>query len=169
MMSVNTLDVRLSRKLNGYARSSRYLGLMRITSRLGDGLLWYLLLALVTVTEKFTGGTGLYLALLGLGNTLIYVLLKAALKRARPFVTHQGVLALVEPMDAYSLPSGHTMHAVAFAIAGSAFYPVLGFVLIPFALLTAISRVALGLHYPSDVLLGAIVGTSTAAVLLVVV
>ncbi|GJM08147.1 MAG: phosphatase PAP2 family protein [Lysobacteraceae bacterium] len=163
-MSEGTIDVRLIRRLNGYACSSRYLGLMRLASRLGDGPIWYILIAAVTVGEKFAGWTGVHLALLGLCNTLIYYTLKVSLKRARPFATHQGIRALAEPMDAYSLPSGHTMHAVAFAIAASSFYPALALVLAPFAALTAVSRVALGLHYPSDVLLGAIIGAATAAV-----
>ena len=52
----------------------------------------------------------------------------------------------------------NTLHAVAFSIVAIAFYPVLAWLLVPFTLLVAASRVVLGLHYPSDVLAGAALG-----------
>ncbi len=63
-----------------------------------------------------------------------------------------------EPLDAFSFPSGHTLHAVAFSIVAIAYYPALAWVLVPFSLLVAMSRLVLGLHYPSDVLAGAALG-----------
>ena len=50
------------------------------------------------------------------------------------------------------------MHAVAFAILFSAYLPFLAWLMVPFALFVAASRVVLGLHYPSDVLVGAALG-----------
>ncbi|HET7766673.1 MAG TPA: phosphatase PAP2 family protein, partial [Burkholderiales bacterium] len=55
-------------------------------------------------------------------------------------------------------PSGHTLHAVAFSMVAISFYPALAWLLVPFTLLVASSRVVLGLHYPSDVLAGAALG-----------
>jgi undecaprenyl-diphosphatase len=65
--------------------------------------------------------------------------------------------------SAYSFPSGHTLHAVAFTLVALAYWPWLAPLLVPFTLLTAASRVALGLHYPSDVLAGASLGAGIAA------
>ena len=56
------------------------------------------------------------------------------------------------PLDEFSFPSGHTLHAVAFSVVAVAHYPVLAWLLAPFAASVAVSRVVLGLHYPSDVL-----------------
>ena len=67
-----------------------------------------------------------------------------------------------DPLDPFSFPSGHTLHAVAFSIVAIAFYPVLAWLLVPFTLLVAASRVVLGLHYPSDVAAGAALGARIA-------
>jgi len=66
-------------------------------------------------------------------------------------------------LDAYSFPSGHTLHAVAFTIVALSAWPWLAPLPVPFTLLTAASRIALGLHYPSDVLAGAALGAAIAA------
>ena len=78
----------------------------------------------------------------------------------------RGALRLIAvagaPLDRYSFPSGHTLHAVSFAWQVSAHFPELGWVLIPLAALIAGSRVVLGLHYPTDVLVGGLIGASLA-------
>jgi undecaprenyl-diphosphatase len=66
------------------------------------------------------------------------------------------------PLDRYSFPSGHTLHAVMFTALVVPSVPELAIVLIPFTMLVAASRVVLGLHYPSDVLAGAALGGALA-------
>ena len=62
------------------------------------------------------------------------------------------------PLDRYSFPSGHTLHAVTFTWLAVERFPTLAWILIPLASLIAASRVVLGLHYPSDVLAGGAIG-----------
>src|SRR6266404_6153722 len=82
--------------------------------------------------------------------------------RERPFITHSSIALAGAPLDRYSFPSGHTLHAVSFAWQASAHFPELGLLLLPLAALIAGSRVVLGLHYPTDVLVGAAIGASLA-------
>jgi undecaprenyl-diphosphatase len=70
----------------------------------------------------------------------------------------------VPPLDQHSFPSGHTLHAVAFSTIAVTEFHTLAWLLVPFTFLVALSRVILGLHYPSDVLAGAIIGALVAGI-----
>lgn len=135
----------------------------RLVSRRGDGELWG---ALIVVLALLPGGDGLRCALhlfaVGLAGVLVYAVLKRRTARPRPCACLEGLLVCSRPLDEFSFPSGHALHAVSFAIVALAYFPALGFVLLAFALLTALVRVVLGLHYPSDVLAGVAVGAALA-------
>jgi undecaprenyl-diphosphatase len=128
-------------------------------SRLGDGAFWYALMALIVV---FGGTAGLpasaHMAATGVVALLLYRGLKRWTRRPRPFASDRRIQALVRPLDEFSFPSGHTLHAVSFSVVAVAYYPVLAWVLAPFAASVAASRVVLGLHYPSDVLAATAIG-----------
>jgi undecaprenyl-diphosphatase len=86
-----------------------------------------------------------------------------ALHAAPPPVFDARSRALIAPLDEFSFPSGHTLHAVAFSLVAIAHYPPLAWVLVPFTAAVAASRVVLGLHYPSDVLAATSFGAAVAA------
>jgi undecaprenyl-diphosphatase len=128
-------------------------------SRLGDGVLWYsLMLALLAADGARAFVPVGRMAATGLVCTLLYKWLKSKTSRPRPFAVENAVRAGADPLDPFSFPSGHTLHAVAFSVVAIAFYPMLAWLLVPFTVLVAASRVVLGLHYPSDVLAGAALG-----------
>lgn len=134
-----------------------------IVSRLGDGVFWY---ATMLAIAAFGGVHGrlaaLHMALTGVAAALLYRLLKRWTRRPRPFRAHREIITHVPPLDEFSFPSGHTLHAVCFTIVALAYFPLLAPLLIPFALLVATSRVVLGLHYPSDVLAATLIGSALA-------
>jgi undecaprenyl-diphosphatase len=71
---------------------------------------------------------------------------------------HQAVVLGERPLDHFSFPSGHTLHAVLFTVMLGAHFPALLPLLLVFTPLVALSRMVLGLHYPTDVLAGAFLG-----------
>jgi undecaprenyl-diphosphatase len=115
----------------------------------------------------FEGSDGLlpvlHMALAGLSGTLLYKWLKGKTLRPRPFEVHQDIFMTGKPLDKFSFPSGHTLHAVVFGLVAINYYPALSFIIMPFVSMVALSRVVLGLHYPSDVLAGALIGSLIAA------
>jgi len=132
-------------------------------SRLGDGVLWYAIIAalpFVHASEAWTAS--LHMALVGAISLPIYKWLKRQTLRDRPCRRNEAIHQSVAPLDQFSFPSGHTMHAVGFSIVLLAYYPVWAYLAVPFTLLVAASRLVLGLHYPSDVLAGAGVGALVA-------
>lgn len=143
--------------------------LLAAVSWVGDGVVWYSLVGAL----PFVGGVvgkkvALYMLALGAVNLVFYKALKHRIARPRPYVSCKDIKACARSLDEFSFPSGHIMHAVAFGMLLSHFYPAFEPLLWSFAALVALSRVVLGLHYPSDVLAGAAIGVVTAKFFLVV-
>jgi len=97
----------------------------------------------------------------GLGVAL-FLRLKKATGRRRPCAIEPHCWATLLPPDQFSFPSGHTITAFAVSVALSAFYPELAVGLLFCAVSIAASRVLLGMHFLSDVLAGAAIGTAVA-------
>lgn len=163
MARIDAAEYGLCRRLNRGASFAVPRHVFRIASRLGDGIVWY---ALILALPLMYGAAGvrpaIVMALTGLLGLLIYTLVKHLFVRERPFITHRAIDPAAAPLDRYSFPSGHTLHAVSFAWQATAHFPELGWVLLPLAGLIAGSRVVLGLHYPTDVLAGAALGAALA-------
>lgn len=136
-------------------------------SFLGNGWFW---LAVGLALPFFYGRQALYTDLQVLVASglafLIYLWLKKSTSRPRPCDVGSDVSMLASPLDRYSFPSGHTLQAVALSLVFVFHHPPLAWGLVPFASLVAASRVVLGLHYPSDVLAGILVGAAVGGICL---
>jgi undecaprenyl-diphosphatase len=160
---IDTADYRLCRRLNRGASHTAIRRPFQIASRLGDGVVWYVFILLLPAIYGMPAvRPAIVMALTGLLGVMIYALLKRSFVRERPFIRHGGISQAAAPLDRYSFPSGHTLHAVSFAWQASAHFPELAWVLVPLAAMIAASRLVLGLHYPTDVLAGAFVGACIA-------
>jgi undecaprenyl-diphosphatase len=153
------LDERMCIKINQVSQIEMVKILFRLISRLGDGIFWYVLMIFLLLSnEQDALAHVLQMIVAGLTGTILYKWLKRKTSRPRPYEVHSDIWLTGKPLDRFSFPSGHTLHAVAFTTVIGFYYPALMLAVLPFTLLVALSRVVLGLHYPTDVLIGALIG-----------
>lgn len=134
----------------------------RRVSRSADGWLYLLLPLLYTLSQG--GGARSFVTAAAVAFALertLYALLKNTCRRRRPpdFIPH--FRSFVTPGDTFSFPSGHTSAAFLFAgLCAEEFGLWAAALLYPWAALVGVSRVLLGVHFPSDIVAGALLGSS---------
>ena len=119
-------EYRLCRRLNRGVEHTGIRVFFKTASRLGDGVIWY---ALMLALPLLYGDAGTEVALVMLATSAaglaVYKILKRTFVRERPFIRHAGISLAGAPLDRYSFPSGHTLHAVAFTWQACAAFPEL--------------------------------------------
>lgn len=152
-------DLRLMRRLHRW-RAPRSIRIsMLLMSRLGNGWLWYSL----GIFILFCGGQNRYHAffagaLSALVAILIFQRVKPLSRRRRPCEIEPHCWAVISPPDRFSFPSGHAMTSFAIAVAVGSFYPQCQPSLIALAALIAASRIIVGMHFLTDIVVGALMG-----------
>jgi undecaprenyl-diphosphatase len=158
-------EYRLCRSLNRGVAFPVVRYFFKTASRLGDGVVWYVLMVALPLIYGVRGlQVAMGLLATGAAGLVVYKLLKRIFVRERPFIRHAGISLAQAPLDRYSFPSGHTLHAVSFSWQLCAAFPELAPIVVPLAVAIAASRVVLGLHYPTDVLVGALIGVGFGAI-----
>ena len=133
----------------------------RITSFSGDGY-FYPVMALSILFLDQAEGLPIFLSVLiaFFIEIPLFITLKKLFKRDRPFEQLSCAYKLVQPNDKFSLPSGHSAAAFLIATLLAFYYPIVTPVVFTWASLVGLSRVMLGVHYPSDILSGALLGSA---------
>jgi undecaprenyl-diphosphatase len=158
---ISTRDHSLMRRLNGW-RPPRWVRIwMTLASRVGDGWLWWtigLILLLFGGPQRFraVGAAAISEAV----SAMIFLAIKKLAGRKRPCEIGQNCWATLLPPDQFSFPSGHSMTAFSVAVPLSLFYPSLEAGLLFCAISIALSRIVLGLHFLSDILVGSALGAT---------
>lgn len=163
LQRLNDWDIDLCQACNDLSRNLSLRKIFKVFSRLGDGVFWYMLMMVLLLRFQAAALPAvLHMLAVGLASTLLYKLIKRKTLRPRPFNVYPSIVCNGQALDQFSFPSGHTLHAVSFSIVALVYYPALSWLVLPFTLLVALSRPILGLHYPSDVLVGALLGALVA-------
>jgi undecaprenyl-diphosphatase len=174
---VIALDVRLFQWIQATFSEGGWLALMCVLTVIGGG--WGSLLIVPLYASPKTRRFATSLTAVIVANALVVFVLKAVLQRRRPYLVVAGAHARVfAPPTDFSLPSGHAAGSFAFAsflavvlVTHAVREPanrkrrvLLAAVAVVAAVGVATSRCALGVHFPADVLLGALLGATLGAV-----
>lgn len=164
-------DTRLCLRANLLSQRHLVAKGFKLISRLGDGWAWALACVVFIISLLWQGEAVVVVMaklaavlLSSFCGYLLYKLLKSHTVRPRPYQVHQAIMLGERPLDVFSFPSGHTLQAVLFTIMLGSQVPMILWLLLPFTLLIALSRLVLGLHYPTDVLVGAGIGATFASI-----
>lgn len=160
---IHNLDVRAFSWLLERYLCDQMVRLARLVSRSADGFCY----AIVGVAALALGGADgqtlfLALALAFAIERPLYQLLKKGFKRRRPANILPGFSAVIIPSDYFSFPSGHTSGAFLFATALIVVFPAAYPLAYLWAVAVGFSRIFLGVHFPTDTLMGALLGTGCA-------
>ena len=149
-------------------RSDFLTPIMKVITHLGDkGILWILVtLALLWYYKTRKLGVRCMVSMV-IGLVITNLILKNWVARIRPYELIQGLECIVKKADDYSFPSGHTTNSLACAWVIFRRAPKKwGVPALILAILISLSRLYVGIHYPTDVLGGAVIGIGSACLAL---
>lgn len=130
-----------------------------ITHAGGAGFTIGLTVLLVFISIYYSLQIGFILAVsLGFSH-LPVMIIKKCYPRRRPYLVIDNTKVTAKPLKDFSFPSGHTTAIFSLVVPLTLYQPILGLFFVPLAILVGISRIFLGLHYPTDILCGAFLGT----------
>ena len=133
---------------------------MPYITKFADSGIGWILLALVLLIPRKTRRMGAAMGVaLAIGFVTGNLLLKNLVARTRPFLFDPSIELLIAPPHEFSFPSGHTLASFECAVAVFCYRRKWGVAALLFAVLIAFSRLYLQVHYPTDVLCGAILGS----------
>ena len=157
--SIQNLDGEILLLIQQYLRSGVLTPVMKVITFLGNGGWFWILCAviLLAVPKTRKAGCAAILSVI-FGFLVTNVLLKNLVARPRPFAVINALTPLIAKPTDFSFPSGHTTVSFAVALVIARMLPKkYGIPAVILAALVAFSRLYLGVHYPTDVLVGFLV------------
>ena len=136
--------------------------IMKIYTQMGNTGLLFIVLGLAMLLFRPTRKAGFSaLCAMLIGLVVVNFTIKPLIARERPWLVIEGFVNLVEEHDPNSFPSGHTNAAFAFALALCMAAPKrwMKVTAVCMAVVMGLSRLYVGVHFPSDVLAGAVIGS----------
>jgi undecaprenyl-diphosphatase len=141
-------------------RTPALTAVMKTVSRLGDaGIVWIVLGILLLFFAKTRRGGGYMLASLAVEYALCDLVIKKLVLRPRPYLVIQALELLVKQESSTSFPSGHSASSFVCAYILTRCFGKKGAWSYVLATFIALSRIYVGVHYPSDVVAGVLLGT----------
>ncbi|OPY58103.1 MAG: Undecaprenyl-diphosphatase BcrC [Pelotomaculum sp. PtaU1.Bin035] len=165
---LQTFDVKLFERINHTMHNSIMDAFMPLITNTGEGGLIWIIIGLALFISRRPGvkKTALLMLVALLASFLAGECIKHIFQRPRPFETLPDVELLVRPPYSFSFPSEHAANAFAAGLVLARKLPGLAWFFIPLACVMAFSRVYVGVHYPADILVGSLLGTACAALIL---
>jgi undecaprenyl-diphosphatase len=158
---INARDHRLMRRVNRWSAPKWVRLWMICATRGGDGWIWYAMALTVWLLGGNQGPLAIFTCFAAAAvGIACFLVLKRATGRRRPCQIDKHCWSTLLPPDQFSFPSGHTITAFAITIPLGIFYPDLQAGLGFIALSIASSRILLGMHFLSDVVAGALLGSA---------
>lgn len=154
-------DHRLMRRVHSWRAPRWVRAWMICATRGGDGWLWYFMILMIMIfggPQRFAASAAAGMAA-AIGIAL-FLIVKRRTGRKRPCALEPHCWAQLLPPDQFSFPSGHSITAFAMAISLGLFYPSLMVGLLFCAFSIALSRIILGMHFLSDVIVGSGLGAT---------
>jgi undecaprenyl-diphosphatase len=160
MHSLNQIEIDFLDFIREHFTSPLMDCIMKAITLLGNGGLFFIIIAAAFIIVKKTRPLGLTLALALIFESLtVNVVLKPLMGRQRPYVFNESAQIIIPVLNDYSFPSGHAALAFAFAFSLLAVGKKPFWAGVVFACVMGFTRLYLYVHYPTDVLAGAIIGS----------
>ncbi len=161
--NIEAIDHRLLNVIVAY-RKIYWTRFMRLLTRLGDGQLWFVVVLALTFLHIEHIRVFVHASFAFLIELTVYKLFKTYLPRMRPCELLPYITRLILPPDKNSFPSGHTAAAFVMVLLIATYAPVLFPVFLLLAIGIGLSRIYLGVHFPTDVLAGVFLGITSGIV-----
>lgn len=151
---IQNMDAQILLFIQQYIRKDIFDGFWKTITFLGDGGWFWIALGVILLIPKKTRKAGFTaLIALAIGAVFTNLGLKQLVARTRPYDAVEGLVPLVAKLKDFSFPSGHTCASFACAAVYLRLYPgIQGKGAVILAFLIALSRLYVGVHYPTDVI-----------------